>query len=72
MSALAGISNSLTVGATLDVKRILISASYNLYFGGASANYFVAGVSMSGRLWNMTIQPARQVSFASQTVGHSL
>ena len=72
VNALADISNSLTLGATLDVKRFLVSASYNLFFGAASANYFLVGLSTSARVWNMTIQPALQVSFGSQTVDVSL
>ncbi|MGA9119942.1 MAG: hypothetical protein WB699_11315 [Bacteroidota bacterium] len=72
LNALTGISNTLTLGAAVMVKGVRLSASYNLYFGGASANYFSGGLSTTGVIGDLTIQPALEASIVSQEVDISL
>jgi hypothetical protein len=72
LSVLAGISNTLTLGGTCKVSKILFSASYNLFFGSATANYVTAGVSVNSDIGLLTLEPSIQLTYASQTVNQSL
>ncbi len=72
LSVLAGISNTLTLGGTCKVSKILFSASYNLFFGGGTANYVTAGVSANSDIGLLILEPSVQLTYASQTVSQSL
>ncbi len=72
LSVLAGISNTLTLGGTCKVSKILFSAAYNFFFGGATANYVTAGASTNFYLGQLIVEPSVQLCYASQTVNQSL
>lgn len=68
LSALSGLSNSLSANADFDLEIVSISVFYDVYLGGSSANYF--GVSASGYVsaGDVTVVPLLQVGFVSQDI----
>ena len=74
ISVLAGISNSIAIGAALDLAPVTVSIGYILFFGSSStnANYFSAGISGSWEVGTLTMTPAVQIAIASTTVESAL
>jgi hypothetical protein len=72
LSVLAGLSSTITLGGTFNINQILVSVSYDLFFGGGSANYFSAGVSTSCQIGSLALEPSINTIFVSQTVDVSL
>ncbi len=74
ISVLAGISNSIAIGAALELMPVTVSIGYCLFFGSSStnANYFSAGVAGSWEIGSLTITPALQIAIASSTVESAL
>ncbi|MCX6120728.1 MAG: hypothetical protein NTX44_03830 [Ignavibacteriales bacterium] len=72
LNVLAGLSSTLTLGGTFNINQFLVSVSYDLFFGGGSANYVSAGVSTSCRIGSLALEPSINTIFVSQTVDVSL
>jgi hypothetical protein len=70
-NVLAGLSNSLSVSAEIDLDVINVSVSVDQYLGNGGATYFGADVSSFLQFDNWTIVPLAQVTFVSQTVSIS-
>lgn len=72
LSTLAGLSSEVTLGASIHVAPFVVSAFYNAYFGGGTANFITVGASSSHPVGRLTLDPELQMSFVSQTVDVSL
>jgi len=72
LSALAGLSSSLSFGLVYHLGPVNLSASYNMYFGGGTANYLSLGATSSFEVRDLSIEASTEASFASQTVDATL
>ncbi len=72
VSVLAGISNSLGFGATLNIAPVTFGVGYNVFFGNASANYFSGTVGAAWQFGNLSLGPTVQACVASQSVNVAL
>jgi hypothetical protein len=72
LSTLASLSNTMTLEASVHWSWVNLSATYNIYFGGGSANFVTIGASTSLHSGSLTLDPELQMSFVSQRVDVSL
>lgn len=68
LNAIANLSNSITLGATIQTALVNIGLSYNTYFGGGTANYFGLNFDKSMEHGDFTFDPSLSFSFISQTI----
>lgn len=70
-NVLAGLSNSLSLSAELDLDVVSLSTSIDQYLGGPGATYFGFDASGFVEAGDLLIVPLAQVTFVSQEVSTS-
>ena len=68
LSPLSALSSTIALGASIDLKVITLSASYNAFFGGGSANFLSVGASSVIHLGELEVDPSVQAGFVSQSL----